>query len=158
MIKQLATNFLFGLPYPCYTLYFHLLFSSRPCCWSMTLSMINDLVATFTTFSETCLSFPFCLFIFAQSLQIGTSSFGASAHYTYRFSSKSHGRIAGRFGRYMHKICMDDNSMLAINIVCVSSRLNLLVCHVLICTSKYIAFPCLHDINYELNLVFFKMI
>ncbi|KAJ6308725.1 hypothetical protein OIU76_018330 [Salix suchowensis] len=31
-------------------------------------------------------------------LQIGTSSFSASAHYTHRFSSKSHGRIAGRFG------------------------------------------------------------
>ncbi|XP_061973400.1 chaperone protein dnaJ 13-like isoform X4 [Populus nigra] len=29
---------------------------------------------------------------------IGTSSFAASAHYTHRFSSKSHGRIAGRFG------------------------------------------------------------
>ncbi|KAJ8764738.1 hypothetical protein K2173_009126 [Erythroxylum novogranatense] len=31
-------------------------------------------------------------------LKIGTSSFGASAHYTHRFSSKSHGRIGGRFG------------------------------------------------------------
>ncbi|XP_021901747.1 chaperone protein dnaJ 13 isoform X3 [Carica papaya] len=31
-------------------------------------------------------------------LVIGTSSFGASAHYVRRFSSKSHGRIAGRFG------------------------------------------------------------
>ncbi|XP_061973375.1 chaperone protein dnaJ 13-like isoform X1 [Populus nigra] len=31
-------------------------------------------------------------------LKIGTSSFAASAHYTHRFSSKSHGRIAGRFG------------------------------------------------------------
>ncbi|EEF33453.1 chaperone protein dnaJ 13 [Ricinus communis] len=34
----------------------------------------------------------------AGELKIGTSSFGASAHYTHRFSSKSHGRIAGRFG------------------------------------------------------------
>ncbi|KAF2299056.1 hypothetical protein GH714_030278 [Hevea brasiliensis] len=31
-------------------------------------------------------------------LKIGTSSFGASAHYTRHFSSVSHGRIAGRFG------------------------------------------------------------
>ncbi|KAL9405897.1 hypothetical protein Peur_002869 [Populus x canadensis] len=31
-------------------------------------------------------------------LKIGTNSFAASAHYTHRFSSKSHGRIAGRFG------------------------------------------------------------
>ncbi|XP_052211532.1 chaperone protein dnaJ 13 isoform X2 [Diospyros lotus] len=31
-------------------------------------------------------------------IKIGTSSFGASAHYTHRFSTKSHGRIAGRFG------------------------------------------------------------
>ncbi|KAF5734896.1 DnaJ heat shock N-terminal domain-containing family protein [Tripterygium wilfordii] len=31
-------------------------------------------------------------------LKIGTTSFGASTHYTHRFSSKSHGRIAGRFG------------------------------------------------------------
>ncbi|KAI9401714.1 hypothetical protein POPTR_001G158200v4 [Populus trichocarpa] len=31
-------------------------------------------------------------------LKIGTSSFAVSAHYTHRFSSKSHGRIAGRFG------------------------------------------------------------
>ncbi|KAF2313079.1 hypothetical protein GH714_009129 [Hevea brasiliensis] len=34
----------------------------------------------------------------AGELKIGTSSFGASAHYTHRFSSVSHGRIAGRFG------------------------------------------------------------
>ncbi|KAF5729851.1 DnaJ heat shock N-terminal domain-containing family protein [Tripterygium wilfordii] len=34
----------------------------------------------------------------AGDLKIGTSSFGASAHYTHRFSSKSHGRIGGRFG------------------------------------------------------------
>ncbi|XP_050230138.1 chaperone protein dnaJ 13 [Mercurialis annua] len=34
----------------------------------------------------------------AGELKMGTSSFGASAHYTHRFSSKSHGRIAGRFG------------------------------------------------------------
>lgn len=34
----------------------------------------------------------------AGELKLGTSSFGASAHYTRRFSSKSHGRIAGRFG------------------------------------------------------------
>ncbi|XP_021901746.1 chaperone protein dnaJ 13 isoform X2 [Carica papaya] len=33
-----------------------------------------------------------------QIWKIGTSSFGASAHYVRRFSSKSHGRIAGRFG------------------------------------------------------------
>ncbi|CAL5355920.1 unnamed protein product [Camellia sinensis] len=33
--------------------------------------------------------------------QIGTSSFGASAHYTHRFSTKSHGRIAGRVGSTM---------------------------------------------------------
>ncbi|XP_065857882.1 chaperone protein dnaJ 13 isoform X2 [Euphorbia lathyris] len=31
-------------------------------------------------------------------LEIGTSSFGASARYSRRFSSKSHGRIAGKFG------------------------------------------------------------
>lgn len=31
-------------------------------------------------------------------IKFGTSSFGASAHYTHRFSSKSHGRIAGRVG------------------------------------------------------------
>ncbi|KAI4364852.1 hypothetical protein MLD38_020889 [Melastoma candidum] len=30
--------------------------------------------------------------------EFGTSSFGASAHYTRRFSSKSHGRIGGRVG------------------------------------------------------------
>ncbi|KAK2649067.1 hypothetical protein Ddye_016556 [Dipteronia dyeriana] len=34
----------------------------------------------------------------AGDLTIGTSSFGASAHYTHRFSKKSHGRIVGRFG------------------------------------------------------------
>ncbi|KAF8019328.1 hypothetical protein BT93_G0108 [Corymbia citriodora subsp. variegata] len=34
----------------------------------------------------------------AGELKLGTSSFGVSAHYTRRFSSKSHGRIAGRFG------------------------------------------------------------
>ncbi|KAK1565569.1 hypothetical protein Q3G72_029759 [Acer saccharum] len=34
----------------------------------------------------------------AGDLTIGTSSFGASAHYTRRFSKKSHGRIVGRFG------------------------------------------------------------
>ncbi|KDP39867.1 hypothetical protein JCGZ_03398 [Jatropha curcas] len=34
----------------------------------------------------------------AGQLKIGTSSFEASAHYTHRFSSKSHGRIAGRLG------------------------------------------------------------
>ncbi|KAK9698786.1 hypothetical protein RND81_08G131300 [Saponaria officinalis] len=31
-------------------------------------------------------------------IKFGTSSFGASAHYTHRFSLKSHGRIAGRIG------------------------------------------------------------
>ncbi|XXG43082.1 hypothetical protein AAC387_Pa01g3198 [Persea americana] len=31
-------------------------------------------------------------------IKVGTSSFGASAHYTHHFSSKSHGRIAGRIG------------------------------------------------------------
>ena len=36
-----------------------------------------------------------------QISQFGTSSFGASAHYTHRFSSKSHGRVAGRVGRYV---------------------------------------------------------
>ncbi|GAV78547.1 DnaJ domain-containing protein/DUF3395 domain-containing protein [Cephalotus follicularis] len=34
----------------------------------------------------------------AGELKIGTNSIGASAHYTHRFSSKSHGRIAGRVG------------------------------------------------------------
>ncbi|XP_059657549.1 chaperone protein dnaJ 13 [Cornus florida] len=34
----------------------------------------------------------------AGEIKFGTASFGASAHYTRRFSSKSHGRIAGRFG------------------------------------------------------------
>ncbi|KAK6947582.1 DnaJ-like protein C11, C-terminal [Dillenia turbinata] len=34
----------------------------------------------------------------AGELKFGTSSFGASAHYTHRFSSKSHGRIAGKVG------------------------------------------------------------
>lgn len=31
-------------------------------------------------------------------IKIGTGSFGAVGHYTHRFSSKSHGRIAGRVG------------------------------------------------------------
>lgn len=31
-------------------------------------------------------------------VKFGTSSFGASAHYTHHFSTKSHGRIAGRIG------------------------------------------------------------
>lgn len=31
-------------------------------------------------------------------IKLGTSSFGASAHYTHRFSTKSHGRIAGKVG------------------------------------------------------------
>ncbi|KAL6979741.1 Chaperone protein dnaJ 13 [Sarracenia purpurea var. burkii] len=34
----------------------------------------------------------------AGEIKIGTSSFGASAHYTHCFSTKSHGRIAGRVG------------------------------------------------------------
>uniref|UniRef100_A0A2P2LJT1 Uncharacterized protein MANES_01G080300 n=1 Tax=Rhizophora mucronata TaxID=61149 RepID=A0A2P2LJT1_RHIMU len=34
----------------------------------------------------------------AGALKIGTSSFEASTHYTHRFSSRSHGRVAGRFG------------------------------------------------------------
>jgi DnaJ family protein C protein 11 len=34
----------------------------------------------------------------AGELKFGTSSFGASAHYTHRFSSKSHGRIVGKVG------------------------------------------------------------
>lgn len=34
----------------------------------------------------------------AGEIKIGTSSFGVSAHYTRRFSSKSHGRIAGKVG------------------------------------------------------------
>ncbi|XP_021747011.1 chaperone protein dnaJ 13-like isoform X1 [Chenopodium quinoa] len=34
----------------------------------------------------------------AGEIKFGTSSFGASAHYTHRFSSKSHGRITGRLG------------------------------------------------------------
>uniref|UniRef100_A0A7C9DNG9 J domain-containing protein n=1 Tax=Opuntia streptacantha TaxID=393608 RepID=A0A7C9DNG9_OPUST len=34
----------------------------------------------------------------AGEIKFGTSSFGASAHYTHRFSAKSHGRIAGRVG------------------------------------------------------------
>ncbi|KAJ4837165.1 Chaperone protein dnaJ 13 [Turnera subulata] len=33
----------------------------------------------------------------AGELKIGTSSFAASAHYSHNFSSKSHGRIGGRF-------------------------------------------------------------
>ncbi|XP_068635161.1 chaperone protein dnaJ 13 [Aristolochia californica] len=34
----------------------------------------------------------------AGEVKFGTSSFGASGHYTHHFSSKSHGRIAGRIG------------------------------------------------------------
>ncbi|KAL2901668.1 Chaperone protein dnaJ 13 [Bienertia sinuspersici] len=34
----------------------------------------------------------------AGEIKVDTSSFGASAHYTHRFSSKSHGRIAGKIG------------------------------------------------------------
>ncbi|KAK9984683.1 hypothetical protein SO802_034208 [Lithocarpus litseifolius] len=34
----------------------------------------------------------------AGEVKFGTSSFGASAHYTHRFSSKSHGRIVGKVG------------------------------------------------------------
>lgn len=34
----------------------------------------------------------------AGEVKIGTNSFGASAHYTHHFSSKSHGRVAGRVG------------------------------------------------------------
>ncbi|XP_042520788.1 chaperone protein dnaJ 13 [Macadamia integrifolia] len=34
----------------------------------------------------------------AGELKFGTSSLGASAHYTHHFSSKSHGHIAGRIG------------------------------------------------------------
>ncbi|KAK3156876.1 hypothetical protein QOZ80_2AG0113240 [Eleusine coracana subsp. coracana] len=34
----------------------------------------------------------------AGEVKFGTNSFGASAHYTHRFSPKSHGRIAGRVG------------------------------------------------------------
>lgn len=34
----------------------------------------------------------------AGEIKVGTGSFGASAHYTHHFSSKSHGRIAGVFG------------------------------------------------------------
>ncbi|XP_019150257.1 PREDICTED: chaperone protein dnaJ 13-like [Ipomoea nil] len=34
----------------------------------------------------------------AGEIKIGMGSFGTSAHYTRRFSSKSHGRIASRFG------------------------------------------------------------
>ena len=41
-----------------------------------------------------------------QLMQFGTSSFGASAHYTHRFSSKSHGRIVGKVGRYVLMICL----------------------------------------------------
>ncbi|XP_022154039.1 chaperone protein dnaJ 13 [Momordica charantia] len=37
----------------------------------------------------------------AGEVKFGTSSFGASAHYTHRFSPKSHGRIAGRVGSTM---------------------------------------------------------
>jgi hypothetical protein len=46
------------------------------------------------------------LFNLFFSPQFGTNSFGASAHYTHRFSSKSHGRIAGRVGRYVPVILM----------------------------------------------------
>lgn len=31
-------------------------------------------------------------------IKMGTNSFGATAHYTHHFSSKSHGRISGKFG------------------------------------------------------------
>lgn len=34
----------------------------------------------------------------AGELKFGTSSFGASAHYNHQFSSKSHGRVAGKVG------------------------------------------------------------
>lgn len=34
----------------------------------------------------------------AGEVKIGTNSFGASAHYNHHFSSKSHGRVAGRVG------------------------------------------------------------
>ncbi|CAI9095813.1 OLC1v1031835C1 [Oldenlandia corymbosa var. corymbosa] len=34
----------------------------------------------------------------AGNIKIGHGSFGISAHYTHRFSEKSHGRIAGKFG------------------------------------------------------------
>uniref|UniRef100_A0ACD5TN96 Uncharacterized protein n=1 Tax=Avena sativa TaxID=4498 RepID=A0ACD5TN96_AVESA len=34
----------------------------------------------------------------AGEVKVGTNSFGASAHYTHHFSSKSHGRVAGRVG------------------------------------------------------------
>ncbi|XP_023005370.1 chaperone protein dnaJ 13-like [Cucurbita maxima] len=37
----------------------------------------------------------------AGEVKFSTSSFGASAHYTHRFSSKSHGRIAGKVGSTM---------------------------------------------------------
>ncbi|XP_023007776.1 chaperone protein dnaJ 13-like isoform X1 [Cucurbita maxima] len=37
----------------------------------------------------------------AGEVKFSTSSFGASAHYTHRFSVKSHGRIAGRVGSTM---------------------------------------------------------
>lgn len=35
-------------------------------------------------------------------MQLGTGSFGATANYTHRFSTKSHGRIAARIGRFIH--------------------------------------------------------
>ncbi|XP_072987607.1 chaperone protein dnaJ 13 isoform X1 [Typha latifolia] len=34
----------------------------------------------------------------AGEVKFGSSSFGASAHYTHHFSAKSHGRVAGRIG------------------------------------------------------------
>ncbi|KAM0935599.1 putative chaperone protein DnaJ 13 [Dioscorea sansibarensis] len=34
----------------------------------------------------------------AGEVKFGTTSFGASAHYTHHFSAKSHGRVAGRVG------------------------------------------------------------
>jgi len=78
--------------------------------------------------------FFFFFFAFAYWLQIGTSSFAASAHYTHRFSSKSHGRIAGRFGRYLLKIVIKEYSLAVTNIVYMMSALDLLVFHIPICT------------------------
>ncbi|KAI4377911.1 hypothetical protein MLD38_015467 [Melastoma candidum] len=40
----------------------------------------------------------------AGEVKFGTSSFGASAHYTRRFSLKSHGRIGGRVGRIVDEL------------------------------------------------------
>lgn len=34
-------------------------------------------------------------------MQLGTGSFGATANYTHRFSTKSHGRIGARIGRFI---------------------------------------------------------